>query len=77
MQENFKIVGINKIFNKKENKENYYIVLYSQYEYLVRVYIDKQHYEMLLKLDSLDKYDLSKHLTKRYYNYKFYYSIVD
>lgn len=77
MKEEFKIVDLKKTFNKKENQENYYIVLYSEFEYITRVYIDKSHYDMFLKLDDLNKYDLSSHLTKRYYDGKFYYNIVD
>lgn len=77
MNENFKVVDICKGNNKKG--EYYYLVCYSNLRYLITVYINKNVYNDLSKLSKNDlfAFPIDKYLLKRYYNNKFYYSIVE
>ena len=77
MNENFKVVDI--CSGKNKNGDYYYLVCYSNLRYLITVYIDKNIYNDLSKLSKNDlfSFPIDKYLVKRYYNNKFYYSIVE
>lgn len=77
MNEHFNIVDICKGENKKG--VYYYLICYSNLRYLIIVYLDKKVYDELSKLSKIDlfAFPVDKYLNKRYYNNKFYYSLVD
>lgn len=77
MYETFKIIDVKSLYSKKKNKEYYYVVLYSNLEYIVKVFISKDVYEFLNSFSELDIYAfaIDNFLIKRYDNGKFIFNI--
>lgn len=77
MNETFKIIDVKSLYSNKKNKEYYYVVLYSNLEYIVKVFISKDVYEFLNSFSELDIYAfaIDNFLTKRYDNGKFIFNI--
>lgn len=78
MNEYFKIVNIGS-GKTKDNKDYFYIELYSNLGYLVRVYTNYDVFSFLSKLSDTDRFNIPifNFLTKSYRNNKFYYYLTD
>lgn len=77
MNETFKIIDIKSLYSNKKNKEYYYVVLYSNLEYILKVFISKDIYDFLKEFTEDDIYNIAidNFLTKRYDNGKFIFNI--
>lgn len=77
MNESFKIIDVKNLYSNKKKKEYYYIVLYSNLEYIVKVFVSKDIYDFLKEFTEDDIYNIAidNFLTKRYDNGKFIFNI--
>lgn len=77
MNESFKIIDVKNLYSNKRKKEYYYVVLYSNLEYIVKVFVSKDIYDFLKEFTEDDIYNISidNFLTKRYDNGKFIFNI--
>lgn len=77
MNENFKIIDVKNLYSNKKKKEFYYVVLYSNLEYIIKVFVSKDIYDFLKDFTEDDIYNIAidNFLTKRYDNGKFIFNI--
>lgn len=77
MNETFKIIDVKNLYSNKKEKEFYYVVLYSNLEYIIKVFVSKDIYDFLKDFSEEDVYNISidNFLTKRYDNGKFIFNI--
>lgn len=77
MNESFKIIDVKNLYSNKKKKEFYYVVLYSNLEYLIKVFVSKDIYDFLKDFSEEDVHNISidNFLTKRYDNGKFIFNI--
>lgn len=77
MNETFKIIDVKNLYSNKKKKEFYYVVLYSNLEYIIKVFVSKDIYDFLKDFSEEDVYNISidNFLTKRYDNGKFIFNI--
>lgn len=77
MNESFKIIDVKNLYSNKKKNEYYYVVLYSNLEYIVKVFISKDIYDFLKEFTEDDIYNIviDNFLTKRYDNGKFIFNI--
>lgn len=79
MIEIFKLVDCNMLHSKKKNKDYFYVVVYSTVEYVMKIFVDEELYDIINQFDWVDfaKVDLDNCINKSYRNGKFYYSFND
>lgn len=77
MNESFKIIEVKNLYSNKKKKEFYYVVLYSNLEYIIKVFVSKDIYDFLKDFSEEDVYNIAidNFLTKRYDNGKFIFNI--
>lgn len=77
MNETFKIIDVKNLYSNKKKKEFYYVVLYSNLEYIIKVFVSKDIYDFLKDFSEEDVYNIAidNFLTKRYDNGKFIFNI--
>lgn len=77
MNESFKIIDVKNLYSNKKEKEFYYVVLYSNLEYIIKVFVSKDIYDFLKDFTEDDIYNIAidNFLTKRYDNGKFIFNI--
>lgn len=77
MNESFKIIDVKNLYSNKKKKEFYYVVLYSNLEYIIKVFVSKDIYDFLKDFTEDDIYNIAidNFLTKRYDNGKFIFNI--
>lgn len=77
MNESFKIIDVKNLYSNKKKKEFYYVVLYSNLEYIIKVFVSKDIYDFLKDFTDDDIYNIAidNFLTKRYDNGKFIFNI--
>ncbi len=77
MNESFKIIDVKNLYSNKKKKEFYYVVLYSNLEYIIKVFVSKDIYDFLKDFSEEDVYNIAidNFLTKRYDNGKFIFNI--
>lgn len=77
MNESFKIIDVKNLYSNKKEKEFYYVVLYSNLEYIIKVFVSKDIYDFLKDFSEEDVYNIAidNFLTKRYDNGKFIFNI--
>lgn len=77
MNESFKIIDVKNLYSNKKKKEFYYVVLYSNLEYIIKVFVSKDIYDFLKDFTEDDIYNIAidNFLIKRYANGKFIFNI--